>query len=141
MSVVIECFMWVMCINALFAVLPSPTFSRAVPLETKNVLQRRGVVLGTNFHMGKFGYWAFDNHKFFSSGRPAYKQRQNDELHPFHLYFQVNCSQNKPAIYAPKRPTISSHKINIGKFIEYSAGVELLKSNESTSRVINDIIY
>ncbi len=26
------------------------------------------------------GYWAFDNHKFISLGRPAYKQGQNDAL-------------------------------------------------------------
>ena len=36
--------------------------------------------LSTRLLMDKFGYWAFDNHKFFSMGRPPLKVGQNDEL-------------------------------------------------------------
>ncbi len=67
------------------------------PLETKNVLERRSIVLGNNTKqktknrrmlMDKFGYWAFDNHKFFSLGRPRYKNGTNDEL-PLNDKFKV----------------------------------------------------
>ena len=59
------------------------------PLNTKNVLERRGVVLGRSSKQqrknrqllnDKFGFWEFDNHKFFAMGSKAYKIGRNDEL-------------------------------------------------------------
>merc|ERR1712228_189221 len=59
------------------------------PLTTKNVLERRGIVLGRNnkekrrnsqLLNNKFGFWAFDNHKMFSMGSKAHKNGRNDEL-------------------------------------------------------------